>query len=232
MLHEVMEQQTVSVAKAGLVSQLNARTSILACANPKGSRYMPELSLAENINLPPTLLSRFDLVYLVLDSRNTERDRRLAKHLISLFWRDVPASTMPPYSAQELREFVAYARARNNPVFTPEAEVRLVESYKELRRQARNEGDGRVSATPRQLEAMIRISESLARMHLRQEVSEDDVRAAYRLWHEALSVSAADEEGRLDMNIFTTGTTGGQQRFLSEVLPNLLRSILAGGFAQ
>eukprot|EP00878_Enallax_costatus_P013418 GHUV01014031.1.p1 GENE.GHUV01014031.1~~GHUV01014031.1.p1 ORF type:complete len:879 (+),score=279.82 GHUV01014031.1:392-3028(+) len=173
MLHEVMEQQTVSVAKAGLVSQLNARTSILACANPKGSRYIPELSLAENINLPPTLLSRFDLVYLVLDSRDKDRDRRLAKHLVSLFWRDVPASTQPPYSAMELREFVAYARARVNPVMTPGAEVRLVESYKELRRQCKNEGEGRVSATPRQLEAMIRISEALARMHLRDQVRQD-----------------------------------------------------------
>eukprot|EP00775_Hariotina_reticulata_P002347 gene2347-2653_t len=228
MLHEVMEQQTVSVAKAGLVSQLNARTSILACANPKGSRYIPDMSLAENINLPPTLLSRFDLVYLVLDQRDNEKDRKLAKHLISLFWRDVPANTMPPYSADELREFIAYARARITPELTPEAEVRLVESYKELRKQSRADHSNRVAATPRQLEAMIRISEALARMHLRHEVTEEDVRSAYRLWHEALSVSSADEEGRLDLSLLTTGASGRQQHFLADELPAFLRNLLTG----
>uniref|UniRef100_A0A383VUH6 DNA replication licensing factor MCM4 n=1 Tax=Tetradesmus obliquus TaxID=3088 RepID=A0A383VUH6_TETOB len=231
MLHEVMEQQTVSVAKAGLVSQLNARTSILACANPKGSRYLPELSLAENINLPPSLLSRFDLVYLVLDTRDTERDRKLAKHLISLFWREVPANTTPPYSAAELREFVAFARARIAPSFSAAAEARLIESYKELRRNARNENSGRVSATPRQLEAMIRMSEALARMHLRTEVTEDDVRDAYRLWHDALSVAAADEEGRLDVGLLSGGTSGAQRQFMEHALPQLLRGLLNDLFA-
>lgn len=226
MLHEVMEQQTVSVAKAGLVSQLNARTSILACANPKGSRYIPEMSLSENINLPPTLLSRFDLVYLVLDKRDEDKDRRLAKHLVSLFWADAPEAAQPPYSPDLLREFVAYARARVSPTLTPAAEVRLVESYKDLRRQCSNEKNGRVAATPRQLEAMIRISEALARMHLRNQVTEDDVRSAYRLWFDALSGSAADEEGRLDMNLLTAGTSARHQNFISNELPLLLRSIL------
>ncbi len=83
-LHEVMEQQTVSVAKAGIIATLNARTSVLASANPVQSRYNPRLSVIENIMLPPTLLSRFDLIYLVLDKADESRDRRLAKHLVSL----------------------------------------------------------------------------------------------------------------------------------------------------
>lgn len=91
-LHEVMEQQTVSVAKAGIITTLNARTSILASANPIGSRYNPDLPVPQNIDLPPTLLSRFDLVYLILDRVDEKNDRRLAKHLMSMYLEDTPHS--------------------------------------------------------------------------------------------------------------------------------------------
>lgn len=91
-LHEVMEQQTVSVAKAGIITTLNARTSILASANPIGSRYNPDLPVPQNIDLPPTLLSRFDLVYLILDRVDEKADRRLAKHLMSMYLEDTPHS--------------------------------------------------------------------------------------------------------------------------------------------
>lgn len=89
-LHEVMEQQTVSVAKAGIISTLNARTSVLACANPVGSRYNPRLSIIDNIQLPPTLLSRFDLIYLVLDKPNEASDRKLARHLTAMYYATPP----------------------------------------------------------------------------------------------------------------------------------------------
>lgn len=89
-LHEVMEQQTVSVAKAGIITTLNARTSILASANPIGSKYNQSLPVPQNIDLPPTLLSRFDLVYLVLDRVSEQEDRRLAKHLVNMYLEDRP----------------------------------------------------------------------------------------------------------------------------------------------
>jgi DNA replication licensing factor MCM4 len=89
-LHEVMEQQTVSIAKAGIITTLNARTSILASANPIGSRYNPKLAVPQNIDLPPTLLSRFDLVYLVLDRVDESEDRRMAKHLVGMYLEDNP----------------------------------------------------------------------------------------------------------------------------------------------
>ena len=89
-LHEVMEQQTVSIAKAGIITTLNARTSLLASANPIGSKYNPNLPVPQNIDLPPTLLSRFDLVYLVLDRVDEQNDRRLAKHLVNLYLEDNP----------------------------------------------------------------------------------------------------------------------------------------------
>jgi DNA replication licensing factor MCM4 len=89
-LHEVMEQQTVSIAKAGIITTLNARTSILASANPIGSKYNPNLPVPQNIDLPPTLLSRFDLVYLVLDRIDEMNDRRMAKHLVGMYLEDRP----------------------------------------------------------------------------------------------------------------------------------------------
>ena len=91
-LHEVMEQQTVSIAKAGIITTLNARTSILASANPIGSKYNPNLPVPQNIDLPPTLLSRFDLVYLILDRVDETNDRRLARHLLSMYLDDKPQS--------------------------------------------------------------------------------------------------------------------------------------------
>ena len=97
-LHEVMEQQTVSIAKAGIITTLNARTSILASANPIGSKYNPNLPVPQNIDLPPTLLSRFDLVYLVLDRIDETNDRRLAKHLVGIYLEDSPENA----SSQEI----------------------------------------------------------------------------------------------------------------------------------
>lgn len=97
-LHEVMEQQTVSIAKAGIITTLNARTSILASANPIGSKYNPNLPVPQNIDLPPTLLSRFDLVYLVLDRIDESTDRRLARHLVGMYLEDTPENA----SAKEI----------------------------------------------------------------------------------------------------------------------------------
>lgn len=94
-----MEQQTVSVAKAGIIATLNARTSVLASANPVGSRYNPRLSIVDNLHLPPSLISRFDLIYLVLDKADEANDRRLARHLLSLHYPDADAA------AQVLRRF-------------------------------------------------------------------------------------------------------------------------------
>lgn len=88
-----MEQQTVSVAKAGIIASLNARTSVLASANPVGSRYNPRLSIIDNIHLPPSLISRFDLIYLVLDKPDSVTDRKLARHLISLYYEQQPPSS-------------------------------------------------------------------------------------------------------------------------------------------
>lgn len=161
MLHEVMEQQTVSVAKAGIVCCLNARTSVLASANPIGSRYDPNLSIVDNIQLPPSLMSRFDLIYLVLDKQNELMDRQLAHHLTSMYTARAKKAVPNPITPQLLRDYIAYARLTCQPEMTEESRQRLVDSYKEMR--AVGASRKVISATPRQLESLIRLSESLVR---------------------------------------------------------------------
>ncbi|GFR47266.1 hypothetical protein Agub_g8953 [Astrephomene gubernaculifera] len=236
MLHEAMEQQTVSVAKAGLISTLNARCSVLACANPVGSRYNPQMSIAENINLPPTLLTRFDLIYLVLDRYEEARDRRLARHLVSLFHPGSQGRSraggaggaglalVPP---DLLKKYVAYARAKCHPKLTDEAAEELVNRYQTLRRDGRERKV--VMATPRQLESLIRIAESLARMRLDERVKATDVAEAVRLWYGAMAGSAGSgsSDGRPDLDTLYCGTTAAQ-RAAARALPEELRNVIAG----
>jgi DNA replication licensing factor MCM4 len=201
-LHEVMEQQTVSIAKAGIICTLNARTSVLACANPVGSRYNPRMSVIENIQLPPSLLSRFDLVYLVLDKADEQSDRRLAKHLVSLHARAPPPQPKGAVSLKMLTQFVSYARAACHPKISDDAANDLVDRYVEMRQQ----GTSRkvISATPRQLESLVRMSEALARMRLADEVTTADVAEAVRLMKAAMKQSATDPiTGAINMDLLT-----------------------------
>jgi DNA replication licensing factor MCM4 len=161
----------VSVAKAGIICQLNARTAILAAANPKESRYNPKMSVVENIRLPPTLLSRFDLIYLMLDTISEANDRRLASHIISLY--EEPDANLGMHvegapevlSKENLAMYISYARKYCNPAIHESSMGKLVEGYLEMRRSGHKKT---ISATPRQLESLIRLAESLARMKLKQ----------------------------------------------------------------
>jgi DNA replication licensing factor MCM4 len=157
-LHEAMEQQTVSVAKAGIICTLNARTSILASANPRESRYNPNMSVVDNIQLPPTLLSRFDLIYLVLDKPNEASDRRLARHLVSLYYED-PETRATEINTSTLTDYISYARKHIQPVITDESADDLVQGYLDMRRLGSTGGKKTITATTRQLESLIRLSE-------------------------------------------------------------------------
>ncbi|GLJ15388.1 hypothetical protein SUGI_0252560 [Cryptomeria japonica] len=122
MLHEVMEQQRVSIAKAGIITSLNARTWDLACANPSGSRYNPRLSVIDNIQLPPTLLSSFYLIYLVLDKADDQTDRRLARHFVALHYHDEPENqTLDALDLPTLTSYITYARQHIHPKISNEA---------------------------------------------------------------------------------------------------------------
>ncbi|GLJ40452.1 hypothetical protein SUGI_0833460 [Cryptomeria japonica] len=120
-LHEVIEQQTVSFAKTGILTSLNARTWVLACANPSGSRYNPTLSVIDNIQLPPTLLSRFDLIYLVLDKVDEQTDRCLARHLVALHYDEPKDQTLDALDLRALTSYITYARQHIHPKISDEA---------------------------------------------------------------------------------------------------------------
>lgn len=161
------EQQTVSVAKAGIITTLNARTSILAAANPVGSKYNLDWPITRNIDLPPTLISRFDLLYLVLDKIDESNDRRLARFLVGLYLEDRPETGGNDImKIEDLSAYISWARNHIHPTLTQGASDALVQAYVEMRSlgaDARS-NDRRITATTRQLESMIRLSEAHARM--------------------------------------------------------------------
>jgi DNA replication licensing factor MCM4 len=227
-LHEAMEQQTVSITKAGIIATLNARTSILASANPVQSRYNPRLSVVDNIKLPPTLLSRFDLIYLILDKPNPETDRKLAKHLVSLYYDDNEEEKVEeeeeqlplgrdreeearngPVDQTFLKEFILYARYNIFPEISSEAEELLVGNYVAMRSLGNSsKGMKIISATPRQLESLIRLSQAIAKMHLSSEVTAAHVLEATRLMKVATQTAATDPRtGTIDMDLISTGRT-------------------------
>jgi len=203
-LHEVMEQQTLSIAKAGIICQLNARTSILAAANPQKSQWDPNLTTVENIQLPHTLLSRFDLIFLILDPQDEHFDRRLGTHLVSLYHMSEAEAAEESMDMATLRDYLAYAKHNVIPKLNDEASQTLISSYVEMRKAGSSRGA--VSAYPRQLEALIRLSEAHARMRFSNFVEIVDVEEAKRLHREALKQSAMDPKtGMIDINILTTG---------------------------
>lgn len=252
-LHEAMEQQTVSIAKAGIIATLNARTAVLAAANPVNSRYDTSKSVVDNIDLPPTLLSRFDLIYLVLDAPNADEDRKLAQHIVSLFFKNYDESSSAPaqddagnaseeeeeedllmtrryasgelVDSQTLTEYIAYAREKVDPKLSSEASEALVKGYLEMRSGGR--GGNNMTATPRQLESLIRLAEAHARMHLRDTVEEEDVEEAKRLVKCALRTAAMDPHtGKIDMNLFAAGKSRameGKTDMLGDVIVDKLR---------
>ncbi|SOV04413.1 probable replication licensing factor MCM4 [Ustilago sp. UG-2017a] len=226
-LHEVMEQQTLSIAKAGIITTLNARASILAAANPTGSRYNVNLPITKNIDLPPTLISRFDLVYLVLDKIDEANDRRLARHLVSLYLEDKPdTGGKDILPIETLTAYISYARNRISPILTKEAGDALAARYVELRKVGEDprSAERRITATTRQLESMIRLSEAHARMRFADEVIVADVEEAARLIREAAKSSATDPRtGLIDLDLINTGRSYHQRKLAGDLRREFLQ---------
>ena len=194
-IHEAMEQQTISIAKAGIQATLNARTSILAAANPVGGRYNRKTTLRANINMSAPIMSRFDLFFVILDECNESVDRNLAQHIVDIHRLRDNAVT-PEFTTEQLQRYIRFARTFK-PVFTPEAKALLVEKYKELRADDAQGGIGRNSyrITVRQLESMIRLSEAIAKANCVEDVSPHFVREAFNLLRQSIiSVEKDDVE--------------------------------------
>ncbi|PIA37588.1 hypothetical protein AQUCO_03000272v1 [Aquilegia coerulea] len=191
-IHEAMEQQTISITKAGIQATLNARTSILAAANPTGGRYDKSKPLKYNVALPPAILSRFDLVYVMIDEPDDQTDYHIAHHIVRVHQKHEDALS-PAFTTAQLKRYIAYAKTLK-PKLSQEARKLLVESYVALRRGDTAPGS-RVAyrMTVRQLEALIRLSEAIARSHLELLVEPRHVRVAVRLLKTSIiSVEASE----------------------------------------
>ena len=187
-IHETMEQQTISISKAGITTILNTRTAVLAAANPLYGSFNSLDETADQMDFATTILSRFDLIFLVKDVRNMERDKEIATHILGLHAGNSAANEEvdAPISVADLRKYVHFCKTRSDPRLSDTAASFLQNHYVKIRnemREARKNGQkATVPITVRQLEALARISESLARMELANEVTESHAEEAIRLF--------------------------------------------------
>ncbi|KAK7090570.1 DNA replication licensing factor mcm7-like [Littorina saxatilis] len=179
-IHEVMEQQTISIAKAGIMTSLNARVSILAAANPAYGRYNPKKTVEQNIQLPAALLSRFDILWLIQDKADRENDLRLAQHITYVHQHNVhPPLQFTPLDMKLMRRYIALCQKKEPTVPEGLADY-ITGAYVEMRKEARNNKD-MTFTSPRTLLAILRLATALARLRLVEMVEKDDVNEAMRL---------------------------------------------------
>ncbi|MEM2892264.1 MAG: minichromosome maintenance protein MCM [Thermoplasmata archaeon] len=228
-IHESLEQGTISVAKAGITATLQSRCAVLGAANPKYGRFDENRSIAEQIDLPPALLSRFDAIFTMTDRPDSEQDRKVAAHILKAHRRgevrlqESPealaevdaaeimrdsAGLVPAMDRDFLRKYVAYSK-RITPVMSDEA-VRTLEGYYISIRKMGEGEEASVPITARQLEALIRLSEASARARLSPMVTTEDAQRAIKIVEYYLS-KVASEGGRRDIDIIATGTSRSQR---------------------
>jgi len=196
-LHETMEQQSVSIAKGGIVATLNARTSILAAANPMFGKYDPFKNITENVNLPVPLLTRFDLIFVVRDIPSKERDTRIARHILNLH-RTSGTDTKSLIDVDILTKYLSYAK-RFDPNLTPEAEDLILNYYMTMRNV---ESEGMITVTPRQLEGLVRLATARARLLMKTQVDAEDAERAIFLMQSMLQDAGVDvNTGKVDLGV-------------------------------
>jgi len=196
-LHEVMEQQSASIAKGGIVATLNARTSILAAANPMYGKYDPFKNITENVNLPIPLLTRFDLIFVVRDIPGREKDEKIARHIIELHTPQ-GADRRSVIDVDLLTKYLAYAK-KGTPDLTKEAEEKILDYYLKMRNV---ESEEMITVTPRQLGGIIRLSTARARLLMKDKVEEEDAERAIFLIQSMLEDAGVDvNTGKVDLGV-------------------------------
>ena len=239
-IHEAMEQQTISVAKAGITTILNSRSAVLAAANPVFGRYDDEKSAAENIDFLPTILSRFDLIFIVRDIRNKDRDMDMARHVMRIHINaggaGAGATTREDtvedtdVSLGDMKRFIAYARSKVAPRLSADAAQMLRDHYVTIRSDQRDRkskdiertGSSRDSVIPitvRQLEALVRISEAVAKVNLAPEATTAHVEEALRLFKVSTLDAANSGLSQHYMNEQTAGDVQRVEAWVSRRLP-------------
>jgi replicative DNA helicase Mcm len=225
-MHEALEQQSVTISKANIQATLRCETTVLAAANPKLGRFDPFEVLAKQINLPPALISRFDLIFPFRDVPDKEQDDRLAKFVLNLHRNSIEKKNVP-LDTDILRKYVAYARQNCRPRLSDEA-MEKIRSYYVKMRLSGSEEDGGIKAIPitaRQLEALIRLSEASAKLRLRKEVLAEDAEKAIELVHHCLTQVGMDPKtGKIDIDTISTGVTTSQRSSLI-VIKNLIKEL-------
>ncbi|MEM2117434.1 MAG: minichromosome maintenance protein MCM [Candidatus Bathyarchaeia archaeon] len=218
-IHEAMEQHTVSVAKGGIVATLNARTAILAAANPSLGRYEPHRTVADNISLPVTILSRFDLIFVLRDVPDKDTDSKMSEHILEIHRKGL-SPVEPPIPLELLRKYISYAKGIK-PVLTPDALNRLKDFYLTMRSASEAEGSP-VAITARQLESLVRIAEARARAALRKEVTSEDAEAAINIMKKSLAEVGIDVSSyKYDIDIIMTGKSKSMRDKLQVILSTL-----------
>ncbi|MBT3743447.1 MAG: minichromosome maintenance protein MCM [Thaumarchaeota archaeon] len=196
-LHEVMEQQTASISKGGIVATLNARTSILAAANPMYGKYDPFKNITENVNLPIPLLTRFDLIHVIRDKPSKERDTKIAQHIINLHTpKGIDQKSL--IDSETLTKYLSYVK-RIDPKLTKEAEEKILDYYMKMRTV---EAEEMITVTPRQLEGLIRMATARARLLLKTQVEEEDAERAIYLLQNMFENAGIDvNTGKVDLGV-------------------------------
>ncbi|PIO06051.1 hypothetical protein COT29_02910 [Candidatus Micrarchaeota archaeon CG08_land_8_20_14_0_20_59_11] len=216
-LHEAMEQQRISIAKAGIVTQFQSRTSVLAAANPKAGFFDPTTPIPMQFNIQPALVSRFDLIFAIRDELDESRDRRVAGHILAGHKlagekaeppEDSPLK--PSINTELLRKYIAYARRNHFPALSDDAIAKIENFYVEMRRAGK--GQGTVAITPRNVEAAVRLAEASARMRLGDTVDAGDADRAIGLMDFFMRAVYTDKEtGGLDSYMVSVGDTKKHQ---------------------
>ncbi|MCU4972414.1 cell division protein [Halobacteria archaeon AArc-m2/3/4] len=231
-MHEALEQQKISVSKAGINATLKSRCSLLGAANPKYGRFDQYEPIQEQIDLEPALISRFDLIFTVTDKPDEEKDRNLAEHILNTNYagelttqqnqmtsmdvstdeiEEMTATVDPEIDAELLRKYVAYAKQNCHPRMTEEAREAIRDFYVDLRSKGTDE-DAPVPVTARKLEALVRLSEASARIRLSDTVEIEDAERVIDIVHSCLQEIGIDPEtGEFDADIVEAGTTKSQR---------------------
>ncbi len=198
-MHEAMEQQTVTISKANVQASLKAETSVLAAANPKFGRFDPTQGIPQQINLPPALINRFDVIFTMRDIPNKINDSKVADHM--LMEHQTEAKQMP-IERDIFRKYIAYARQRIRPQLTTEAVEKMKEFYVNLRNRPMLEGQEMrtIPISARQLNSLVRMAEAASKLRMSETVDEKDAMVAIDLMKYYLEQAGMDEEGNIDMD--------------------------------
>jgi len=244
-MHEAMEQQTISIAKAGIMATLKSRCALLGAANPKFGRFDRYEPIAKQINMPPALLSRFDLIFILTDEPNVNRDTAIAQHILKAHYagelsvrknniinsgitsEEITKAMeviQPVLESEKLRKYIAYTKRNIFPIIQDDARKQLIDFYLGLRKQG-EDPNSPVPVTARQLEALIRLAEASARVRLSQVITTDDTTRTIRIVMASLKQVMTDPEtGKLDADIVNVGM-GKNQRDRIKVLREIIRDL-------